>query len=212
MPRRARKHEIGQPRELTRQDLEQITPEVRRTMPAVARFRDTHHHVARLVAMGIRLQEVAARSGYSMQRIYLLNEDPAFQELVARYRPEVNQAFKDSTEEYYSLITANALKAERQLADKLDKADEEDELLPTRDLISISRDAADRIGYGKRQTVTNINADFADLLDRAIKRSGKVINQVPVHRTEALSSPPPMTEEPLSTEEQGHPIRRLRLN
>lgn len=205
---RGKQHTIGQPRELTRQDLERLTPEVRRTMPAVARFRDTHHHVARLVAMGLRLSEVAARSGYSQHRVYILNEDPAFQQLVAKYRLDVDTAYKEGTEDYFQLVSSNTLKAERMIADKLDKADEEDEAPSIRELISISRDGADRIGYGKRQTNINVNADFADLLDKAIKRSGKLINHVPAPRAAAPSTLPNASAS--QSEEQGHPLRRLR--
>lgn len=138
------------------------------------RFKDPHHKAARLIASGVRpLERVAAMCGYAVSRIYTLNVDPAFQELVARYRPEVLDGFKEGVDDYYEVATSNMLKAERMLAEKLDGADEEGELLPTRDLIAISRDAADRFGYGKKQTNLNVNVDFAAQLEKAIKRSGK---------------------------------------
>jgi hypothetical protein len=65
---------------------------------------------------------------------------------------------------------ANGFKAERKLADKLDDDDESEEM-SVRELISIARDAADRVGLSKRAIQTNVSIDFASLLDRAIKRS-----------------------------------------
>ena len=66
-------------------------------------------------------------------------------------------------------------KAERQISDRLDEADETGESLPIRDLVAVSRDAADRLGLGKKSTVTNLNVDFAAKLEAAIGRSAKII-------------------------------------
>lgn len=137
------------------------------------RLRDPHHRVARLFAAGLRIGEIVERTGYSYQRISTLQRDPAFQELIALNREKVNAAFEREQDEYAKLATSNMLKAETQLAEKLEEAEENNEFLPTRDLIAISRDAADRFGYGKRQMNLNVNADFASLLEKAIQRSGK---------------------------------------
>jgi hypothetical protein len=52
-------------------------------------------------------------------------------------------------------------KAERQLEDHLDTADERDELLPVRELVAITTDRMDRFGYGKKSMNLNVNVDFA---------------------------------------------------
>lgn len=156
-------------RELTREDLAVLRNG--RSTPAIQRLRDPHHHLARLLATGLRPAEAASRTGYSLARLYVLNADPTFQDLVASYRKDVNAAYIESQDDYYRLATSNMVKAERQLAEKLEKADEEGELLPTRDLIAISRDAADRFGYGKKTTNLNVNVDFAAKLEAAVKRS-----------------------------------------
>lgn len=192
-------------RSLVRDDLEVLRePRAKNT---VAKLRDPHHRVARLIASGLRRGEVVARSGYSYQRVFLLEADPSFQELVAQYRKEVTQAWLDGVDDFYELATSNMLKAERQIAEKLEEADEKGELLPTRDLIAISRDAADRFGYGKKSTNLNVNVDFAAKLEQAIKRSGKVIesaavlpSRVPQQPVAALAPSPPM--------EQPQPFRR----
>lgn len=183
---------IFEVRPLTREDLEMIRE--KRTTPIVEKFRDPHHHVARLIAAGLRLDEVAERSGYSYARIATLSADPTFQQLIAEKRKDVDRAFIESQDDYYRLASSNMLKAERQLSERLDKADEDNELLPVRDLISISRDAADRFGYGKKTTNVNLNVDFAARLEAAAARSTKVIEgrntAQPLDDVEVVSSTP----------------------
>lgn len=142
----------------------------------VQKFRDSHHMVAKLMAKGLMNNDVAARTGYSEHWIAQLHNDPAFQELLSKYRDLDTHIFLEGRDEFYSIATKNMLQAERQLSDKMDEADEEGELLPTRELVSIVADRADRFGYGKRETKFNVNVDFADALQRAIKRSGKTID------------------------------------
>jgi hypothetical protein len=68
-------------------------------------------------------------------------------------------------------MLANKLKAEVMLGDKLDAAIDGAEVMPTKDLLAISRDAADRTGHGKVQTNMNVNVDFASKLEAARRRS-----------------------------------------
>jgi hypothetical protein len=77
------------------------------------------------------------------------------------------------------MILDNGLKAERKLADKLDDDDETEEM-SVRELISISRDSADRVGLSKRTVQTNISVDFAVSLDRAIARTRTVKAEGPM--------------------------------
>jgi len=142
---------------------------------AVKRFRDPHHRVARLFASGLKLKEVAERCGYSYNRISQLANDPAFQELIAKYRMKVDKAFVENIDDFYEQATSNMRTAERMIAEKLEKADEDDYDIPLKTLVDISGDRMDRFGYGKRQTNLNVNADFASLLEKAIARSGKTI-------------------------------------
>lgn len=161
-------------RELTREDLACLR--ATRTTSAVSKLRDPHHRLARLIASGLKVNEAAARAGFSAARAYVLHVDPTFQNLVTEYRKDVQTAFVAGQDDYYTTATANMLKAERQLAERLDKADEEGELLPVRDLIAISRDGADRFGYGKKTTNLNVNVDFAAKLEAARKRSDNTRN------------------------------------
>ncbi len=190
----------GNPREITRADAAVLEDKRPTKYASVMKFRDSHHNVARMFAAGLRMPEIAERTGYGIQRIYTLARDPAFMELVAQKRVTVETAFAKEQESYAAYAMSNMLKAERMIADKLDAADEEGETLPTRELIAISRDAADRFGYGKKQTNVNVNIDFAARLEAAIKRSGKTINgevaqsSVSRSQTEPAALPSPLSD------------------
>ncbi len=148
----------------------------------VQRLRDPHHRVARLIAAGLRTDEISERCGYSNQRITTLQRDPAFQELVARYRKTVDEAFEREQDEYAKLATGNMLKAETMIAEQLEDAEDGDNSIPIKTLLAISRDAADRFGYGKRQMNLNVNMDFANELEKARSRSGKARDGAPPPR------------------------------
>jgi len=164
----ARDREIKAVRVLGREDLEVL--KVSRPPPTVARFRDSHHRVARLLAFGMTVTEVAQATGYSMNRVMQLKQVPAFQQLTADYREGVvDEEYRKMVKDYNELVAEDQLKAERQIADRLDAADEEEEPLPLRDLISISR-------RQDRNTNIQVNiGDFATQLDRAQRESNKVI-------------------------------------
>lgn len=150
--------------------------------PAVMRLRDSHHMMARLCALGLRPNQVALVSGYGPVRVSQLMNDPAFMELVAQYRKDkhvtdgIGLGPLDNMRE---IAIQNALKSVRHIADHIDEADANGELLPVREALAIFADAADRVGLGKKQTSINVNIDFASQLDRAIKRSGKTIEGNP---------------------------------
>lgn len=139
--------------------------------PAVKRLRDTHHMVARLFAMGLRPRAVAERTGYSLARISTLRQDPAFEELIACYRQDVDQSWREELDDYFGLATKARNTAVRMICDQLEDAEETGEKIPIRTLVTLNADLADRTGFGKRSTQVNLNVDFAAQLDRAIKRS-----------------------------------------
>jgi len=160
-------------RSLRKEDLARLA-EPRGRAYAVKRMRDSHHHLARLFASGLDNAAVAQRVGYSIHRVRIIRQSPAFAQLVDEYRALVNEAWVEGVDDYFELATANMVRAEMQIADRLGDAEDEGVPLPIRDLLAISRDAADRFGYGKRSTSVNVNADFAALLEKAIRRSDAV--------------------------------------
>lgn len=160
-------------RDLTRDDIAVLAVPRAKTM--VKKLRDPHHKLAKLIAIGIPLRDAAIRSGYSYARAAFLTSDPAFKDLVAKYTYSITEKFEQAIDDYTELTTGNMLMAERMIREKLEEADEANELPPVRDLIAISRDAADRFGYGKKQTNLNVNVDFAAKLEDRIRKSGRQI-------------------------------------
>ncbi len=168
-------------RELRKEDLARLA-EPRAVANVVRRLKDSHHHLARLFASGLNAADVARRVGMTTSRVTQIRKSPAFDQLVAEYRKIATEAWAESVDDYFEIAAGNMVRAELQIADRLGEAEEAGETLPVRDLIAISRDAADRFGYGKRATQVNVNADFASLLEKAIRRSGKLVSE---------ASPPP---------------------
>src|SRR5437899_2681037 len=167
-PRQSRVGVIGAVRELTPAEASELGPRERK--PAVKRWREIHHMIARLFVSGMSISEIAETTGYSYQRIMTYQNDPAFQELLAQKREVAEREHAVGIQDFVSLATGNMLKAERQLAKKIEDADEEGEALPTRELVSIVSDRADRFGYSKRSTNFNVNLDFADLLGKRLAK------------------------------------------
>jgi len=147
----------------------------------VKQLRDSHHIFCRLMATGMSIPDVAEKAGYALSRAYVLSTDPAIKNQVAIYRAEMDASFREAADELNRSIVRNAIVAERMIGDHLDELDEAGERPPLRELINLTADRYDRIGYGKRSTNTNINVDFAKSLEEvrarkeALERSRKLI-------------------------------------
>lgn len=176
--RKAREIKIASVRAITREDLPRLLGPRDKSMSLPGRIRDSHHDVARLLAFGHSHAKVSEITGYSFNRISQLATSPAMKELISQYRGKIDEIWAENVDAYAKLALRNMVAAERQISDRLDEADAEGETLPVRDLIAISRDAADRFGYSKKETRVNLNVDFAAQLENAIKRSGKQIEGV----------------------------------
>ncbi len=181
--------EISGIRVLTRADLSVL---LEKRPPAVLKsITDKHHRVARAVATGLSNVDVAAICGITATRVAMLKADPAFIELCAHYRGLVTADYLRQTDSYLEVLLSNKLKAEVLLGDKLDDAIDGGETLPTRDLMAISRDAADRTGHGKVQTNMNVNVDFAAKLEAARRRSSQARGLAPPLAPEPSAAPGP---------------------
>lgn len=204
-------------RALTRDDLMVLRDPGRTNNPdssggtILQRFRDPHHRLARLIAAGLSNTEINERTGMSLGRISAHRNSPAFEDLIAKYRDRVDAAFEREQDEYAKLATGNMLKAESMIAEKLEEHEENGTLPPVRELIAISRDAADRFGYGKRQTNLNINADFASMLEKARGRAdkAKLIEAVAVSSDSPQSPPAGSDPAAVPVGDRPAPIRRL---
>ena len=197
--------EVVSVRPLSRADLAVLAQP--RPRNSIQTLRDTHHRLARAVAGGLNDDACAEVTGYSIGRIFTLRQDPAFKELVAHYRAILTAewASQDSVIEY---MRTNALKAQAMISDKLDKAFEENEFLPTRDLLGIAELGLDRTGYGKVNKNVNVNVDFAAHLEAARKRQASAARQI--------EAPPKQPQSPqgggspaLSSDRPAAPLRRF---
>lgn len=182
-------------RELAPGEAQAIASVSDRPSSRIKSIRDSHHRLARLMAMGLRSSELAELSGYSAVRVSILRSDPAFMELVEHYRDIVNEGWKEEVDEYYGTVAANRTIAARLINDRLAEAEPDD--ISLKELIAIHSDSADRTGYPKRTVAVNVNVDFAAKLDRAIKRSQTVL-------LEGTDPPCPTVPSPLAP-----PLREL---
>lgn len=176
-------------RAMVREDLGRLA-KPRSTLPVPQRLLRSHHNIARFAALGLTNTKIAERTGMSRERVGLLLKSPAMVELVASYRSRIDECFIDSVDSYFEMATQNMLSAERHIADRIGDLEEEGELLPIRDALAISRDAADRFGYGKKSTNLNVNVDFAARLEAAITRSKKAGGPLPPSEGEGVTSLP----------------------
>ena len=202
---------IGEPRVLIAADLERLRE--RRHVPTTPqKLRESHHMIARFAALGLDNHEVGARTGYSRERVGVLLEAPAMKELVALYRGKIDETYVKQVDTFFELATGNMLAAERHIADTIAELDEKDELLPVRTALAISRDAADRFGFGKHTSQTNINVDFAAKLEAAIARSGKgpTIEASVAAHPPTRSVPPPSARPTREIAERPQPLLRRR--
>lgn len=171
--------EIGAIRELAREDLALLNET--RPKPQLQSLRDNHHRVARAVASGISNGQAAALCGITIGRVSQLRQDPAFNELVAHYRGLLTADWIEGTDTVTEFLGSVRTKSLAMLEDKLCAASENNEFLPTRELVAMAELGLDRTGYGKQSKTFNVNADFASLLEAARQRSGraKEINPSP---------------------------------
>lgn len=173
-PRPAKPRKVISATEMTKEDLGLL--HAPRAKPIISRIRDSHHYLASLFAYGLDTREVAERVGYSYERVRRIRGTPSFDRLVEDLRPTVLGKRIDDLDVFSHTSSRNMLRAELMLADRLADAEETGELVPIRELVAITSDRADRFGYPKKSVNANVNIDWIGRMERAVRRSGKVIN------------------------------------
>lgn len=139
------------------------------TAGAIARLRDRHHMIARLVAQDIEPERICKVMGMTQVRLDMLVEHtPAFQELIAHYKKRNIPAKHAQTEEFVDLLERNMIAAEHEIADRLAEAADK---LSVSELHKISRDSADRLGFSKHSVNLNVNVTLKDRLEGLRRRS-----------------------------------------
>ena len=152
-------------RELVPADIAALSEEKGSEPTALKRLSDRHHALARNLASGMEPGEAALISGYVVSRVSILQNDPAFKELVNFYRQEVSFQYRDLHERLSGL----ALDAADELANRLE---EEPDKISLGQLLEITKMGADRTGFGPQSSTTNlnVNVDLAGRLQRARER------------------------------------------
>jgi len=183
---------------LSRDDL--VVLQEKRTGQQLQTIRDSHHRVARAMALGLSNGEVAAACGCSISRVTMLRHDPALMELVAHYRAILTVEtidLKDTVNEYLESIRTKSL---AMIEDKIDTAVEAGEFLPSRDLATFAELGLDRTGYGKVNKNVNINVGLANNIEKAIARSTKVreVRTIEATPTRPQSVPGALSPKPRS--------------
>lgn len=175
--RTARSPRILSVRPLVEADLERLREPS--SGERLRKIRDSHHMVCRLMASGLKLWEIASRTGFSVTRLSVLSKDPAIIDLVAHYRNLITEDWREEMDSITEDNLAAIRLSSRMIRDKLEDADESGEEVPLKTLVAIKADAADRFGYGKKTHQTNLNVDFARLLEEARARSNKAKDLTP---------------------------------
>lgn len=126
---------------------------------------DRHHALARLLASGTPEGEAALILGYDISRVSILKQSPAFQELLALYRREVDFEFSTVLEHMAGLSRDALLEIRERL-------EENPEDFATKDLLAIVNDMADRTGAPRQREVKQeINVNLGDRLAAARERA-----------------------------------------
>lgn len=138
--------------------------------PELKRISDRHHALARLLAAGTPEAEAALATGYGVSRVSILKQSPAFQELVALYRKEVDFQFSTILEHMAGLSHDAIL----EIRERLEESPED---FSNKDLLSLVNDMADRTGAPRQKEVNNnVTFNLGDRLERARARAREAIN------------------------------------
>lgn len=128
------------------------------------RLKERHHALARGLAAGLSVVNLSAMTGYTPERIYTLQNDPTFIELLQGYKAQKDTIVIDLTER----LTRIAQDALDELTERLEV---EPEKVPTSLLMEFVKLGADRTGFGPSFT-KNVNhkVGLADRFEAAAER------------------------------------------
>jgi hypothetical protein len=140
----------------------------------IARIKERHHGVARLIASGMSQRLVASITNYTEAYLVVLLNSPAMEELVALYRMQHGKSAEVLTEK---LRTVGGAALDR-LADRMEDLDDTT-------LVSVAKLGLDRSGHGpattqKIQQETHFidHAELARLNQEARRRNQEFITPV----------------------------------
>lgn len=151
-------------RQLTQADLSLLSADRGIKPNPLKKLRDAHHAIARLVARGDSLADIAARTGYSYSRISILKADPTFMELVEFYRTRLEELRDEIDTDAFARAAAI-----RDLADEeiLDRLNDNPESIPLDRLMEIGLKygaLTGRVAVSKTLSANLSREDIADAL------------------------------------------------
>lgn len=133
-------------RQLLEDDLDLPPHESQSQAPALKNIRSNHHRLAQALALGDKTQnEIACELGYSVSRISILLNDPAFTDIVEAYKKDMKTLFVD-VQDRLNGLTIDALDI---LKERLDEAAEG---FTNNQLLEVLKQTADRSGNGPTST------------------------------------------------------------
>ncbi len=115
--------------------------------PELKRLSNRHHALARMLASGISQTEAAVALGYSVSRVSILLDSPAFQELHALYKEKKETEFI-STFELMAGVSRDALQV---LAERLEDTPDR---FSVNELTRVSTEFSDRAEGGNQNIAT----------------------------------------------------------
>lgn len=151
-----------------------VTPLLTPGIEPVKQLRYSHHRVARLVAEGLRDVQTAALTGYSAGRIASLKADPAFQDLVAHYKSESDDAWKKAQLDFATIASELSMDALQEIRRRLDETPEQ---LSTTHLMEVVKTAADRSGNGPQTKNMNVNVNVGMAAEMSAARARRLAAQ-----------------------------------
>jgi hypothetical protein len=133
--------------------------------PQVKRLTDRHHGLARLLAAGVAPGEAAAIMNYDNGRVSILQNDPAFVELVSLYRGRVDEAFVSTMDQLSGMNRDVILELRERL-------ENDPSAFSNEELRRLMETSLDRTGYGPtHKQETTVTISLSEKLDLARKRA-----------------------------------------
>lgn len=143
------------------------------SLTSLQTVRTTHHLAARSLAEGKSVTDTAIITGYSPNRIYQLQQDPTFQELLAYYKDQVREKWLNVQERLAALSLDMTEEAQRRL-------DEVPDSFTNEELRRWVETLADRSGNGpssSRNVTVRGGVAIAHLIEQ-VKRESEETSQI----------------------------------
>ena len=165
--RRAAEPTASITREISEADLAFLAATERNVQPiSIKRLSERHHQLARVLAGGEKPGVAAIICGYEPSRVSILQQSPAFKELIEFYRDIRDREFQST----FEILGGLARDAVSELASRLE---EEPEKIGTGTLMELAKLSLDRSGTGPTSTqkTFNVNLNLSDRINEARERA-----------------------------------------